>query len=295
MKGFVNKLYDIDSIEIPAEMLNVCVDEQRIEEEIRTLSLRFAKETTADCVEKGDLVYCQADENSYPDGRTILIYTGMNLPGAEAAAAALADKKVGDTVATTLAEKSVTLIVTKVLRRTPVEVNDALIAGMNIDGVHTVEDYKAYVRARITADLQMENSKMITKYFIDQMTENSTYTYDEAEMEAYAAPLFIQYKQEIEEMGETMSDEEIKASILAQCKQEWMTKAFCESKNIEIDEASVEEEMDRTIEMMELTGEPIPERGELKEMMLQNEYFMGLMNYINQIVEQKVGGTHGNS
>ena len=49
MKGFVNDLYDINRIEIPDDMLKVCVDEQRVEEEIQKLSLRFAKETMAEC------------------------------------------------------------------------------------------------------------------------------------------------------------------------------------------------------------------------------------------------------
>ena len=59
------------------------MDEQCVEEEIQKLSLRFAKETMADLVERGDIVYCQADKESYPDGRTIIAYTGLDIPGTD--------------------------------------------------------------------------------------------------------------------------------------------------------------------------------------------------------------------
>lgn len=59
------------------------MDEQCVEEEIQKLSLRFAKETMADLVERGDIVYCQADKESYPDGRTIIVYTGLDIPGTD--------------------------------------------------------------------------------------------------------------------------------------------------------------------------------------------------------------------
>ena len=83
MKGFVTKLCDIDSIEIPKEMLEIRVDEQQLEEKLSALSLRYAKEEPTETAQAGDTVFCQADRESYPDGRTILLYTSVPLPGAE--------------------------------------------------------------------------------------------------------------------------------------------------------------------------------------------------------------------
>lgn len=45
MNGTVTKLCDIDSIAIPEPMLELHVDEQRVEEELQQLSLRYAKES----------------------------------------------------------------------------------------------------------------------------------------------------------------------------------------------------------------------------------------------------------
>lgn len=293
MKGFINVLYDINCIEIPDDMLKVCVDEQRVEEEIQKLSLRFAKETMADLVEKGDIVYCQADKESYPDGRTILVYTGLDIPGTETAIEALVGRKPGDVAETVIGKKSVTLTIETIIHRTPVDVNDVLISNMGIDGVNTVEDYRNDVRMQMFKDLLMEKKKMATKYIIDQLLEKSTYSYDEAMMDAYVDSMMPQYMKELEEFGETMSEEEVRASIIDQCKENWMAQAFCKQHGVEIDEAAVDEEVDRMIEMMELTGEPVSDRDEIREMMLQNEYFNGLIGHINRIIEQKAGEVCG--
>lgn len=52
MNGFVTKLCDIDSIEIPKEMLEIHVDEQQLEEELSALSLRYAKEEPAEIAQE---------------------------------------------------------------------------------------------------------------------------------------------------------------------------------------------------------------------------------------------------
>lgn len=193
MNGKVDKLYDIDSIAIPEELLKVSVDEQRIDEEVGMLSLRYAKESLADAATESDLVYAKADQESYPDGRTILLYTAMNMPGAEEAEKAVIGKKAGNVVSTVLADKKVTLTIEKVLHREPVEVTDELIAGMGIEGVSDVEAYKAYLREKMIADQQMENNKSIVRHILDEMTKNSTYSYDEVEAKAQTMAMAEQF------------------------------------------------------------------------------------------------------
>lgn len=287
MNGVVSNLYDIDSIVIPEELLKVTIDEQRVEGEVQALSRRYAKESQADQVQKGDLVYCQADQASYPDGRTILIYTGMQMPGAEQAEASVVGKKAGDVVQTALASKSVTLTIQKIMRRTPVVVNDALVAGIGIEGVDTVEAYKAYIRTKMTEEQQMENSKEVIHYIMDQMIDKSTYIYDEKEMEAYIQSMSAQYARECEEAGVPVEMDELAKGIVDQCKQYWMAKAFCKSKGITVNMASVEEDTDRMIEMMQLMGEQVPDRAEMLEMAEQDAYLDGLFNYINTMMENK--------
>ena len=74
MKGIVKKLCDIDGIAIPAEMLEVHVDDKQVEQAIERLSLRYAKECPAETAQNGDLVRCHAEAG---DGRPILLCPGM--------------------------------------------------------------------------------------------------------------------------------------------------------------------------------------------------------------------------
>lgn len=287
MNGVVSNLYDIDSIVIPEELLKADIDEQKVDAEVQLLSKRYAKEEQVDKAAAGDRVYCRADNKSYPDGRAILLFTGMDVPGAEKAEKAVIGKKSGDTVSTVLADKNVTLTIWKIVRRTPVEVNDALIAGMGIENVKTIEDYKAYIRARMAADQAMENEKEVIRYVMDKMIANSTYIYDEKEMEAYVQKTAEQYKKECEAIGEPVEMEEMMQGIVEQCKQYWMAKAFCESKGIAVDLSSIEEDTDKMIEMMQLMGEQVPDRAEMLEMAEQDAYLDGLFQYINTMIEKK--------
>lgn len=158
---------------------------------------------------------------------------------------------------------------------------------MGIEGVETVEAYKAYIRTKMTEDQQMENSKEVIRYVMDQMIDNSTYIYDEKEMEAYIQSMSEQYAAECEAAGEPAEMEELQKGIIDQCKQYWMAKAFCKSKGITVDMASVEADTDRMIEMMQLMGEQVPDRAEMLEMAEQDAYLDGLFNYINTMMENK--------
>lgn len=142
MNGSVSKLCDIDCIVIPEEMLNVSVDEAHIEEEIKALSLRYAEERQVDKVQKGDIVYCEADKESFPDGRTIILYTDIDVPGAENASKASLGMNSGESFETELVGKKVQLTVNKIVRRTPAEVTDELVAGMGVEGVSTIDEYR---------------------------------------------------------------------------------------------------------------------------------------------------------
>lgn len=146
MKGSVTKLCDMSSIAIPAEMLVLHVDEQQVEADIRALGLHYAKEETAKTVQQGDMVACRGDAASCSDGRTVLIYPGLSIPGAEAAEQAALGKQPGDTFSAEQAGKTATLTVDH--GRTPVEVNDALVAGIGLENVTPVEDYRRCLRQR---------------------------------------------------------------------------------------------------------------------------------------------------
>ena len=278
MNGSVSRLCDIDSIAIPEDMLEISVNEQDVENGVKALAMRYAAESETAIAERGDVVHCRADETAYPDGRTVLIFTGVEIPGAEEAAEAAIGKKPGDVFETQLAGKTVRLTVEKVIRRTPVEVNDALIASIGIDGVATVEEYKNHLREKALADISLEKHKMASIYLLDKLIDGSEYSYDEAEFEKF-------FRQ---------NPEELRQSALRQQKQCWVAEAFCKSRGIEIDEAVAEADADQMKEMMELVGEEVPPHEELIEMARQSAYFDALFGYMDGIIEKGIGGSNGN-
>ena len=163
-----------------------------------------------------------------------------------------------------------------------------------MEGVTTVADYKDHIRAKMLEDVKMENSKGIISHLIQNMTMESTYQYDEAEMDAYVQSKMDQYLQEAKEAGEEVSPEEVKEGVISQEKQGWMAEAFCKSKGIEVDLSSIEEDTDKMMEMMQLMGEEVPERDELNQMAVQDAYFGSMVTYISNMVEEKMGGSYGN-
>ncbi len=293
MKGSVKKLCDIESIVIPEEMLEVRVDGDLIEEEVGNLALRYANETEVGTVAKGDIVYCEADKGSFPDGRTIILYTGAALPGAESAEKAAEGRSVGDGFETVLADKAAALKIVKIIRRTPAEINDALVASIGIDGVSSVDGYREYMREKNLADLRMEKGKELSRYIVEKMEDGSSFEYSEKDFDDYCEKSLAQMPAE-PGFEMQIGPEELRSSLLSQLKLGWMSEAFCEKKGIKIDDAAIEAEADQMAEMMGLMGENAPDRAELIEASRQNALITEFFMEIDKIIDNKLGGANGN-
>ncbi len=295
MNGSVTKLWNIDSMQIPEELLQVHVDEKTLEENVQRLGLRYAKKVPAESAEPGDVVFCGADREAYADGRTILLYTGVSLPGAEEAAKAVLGKIPGDTLKTCLAGKDVTLTVTKILRREPVEVNDALAAGLGLEGVQTLSDYRDYLRRKMEADQKLENGKAVIRMAMDEMEANSSFVYDETAMEDQIQAAMAEYAAQgpMDDEMPPMNKEELRQAVISQIKQGWLMEAFCRERGIAIDEAAAQEEADQMAEMSALMGESAPDRQELLSMARQNQCFTAFFDYLDRMITEKMGGSYG--
>lgn len=289
MKGFVSKFCDVDSIEIPKEMLDVSVDENCAEQAIEKLSLRYASQSTAESVEQGDIVFCKSEKSVYPDERTVLIYTDVILPGAEKASKDVLGKNVGEIFETEIFEKEMQLKIEKIIRKTLAKVDDELIASMGIDAVDSVALYKPYIINKTANQIKTENIKHINNYVISSAVENSEFSYDEDEVMKYAKD---EYQKYLEEYGdeESESEEEIIDAIISNLKQYWYAEAFCKEKQIEIDMQSAKEQAKQMVEMMSLMGQEVPSEEEMVQEAVQNEYLRGLFTYIESKTAEKMGG-----
>ncbi|MDO4837138.1 MAG: hypothetical protein Q4B32_01970 [Clostridia bacterium] len=293
MNGFVTKLYDVDSIAIPAEYLKTQIDTRHIEDEIKALSLRCAQETKAEQAAEGDLVRCRADQESYPDSRTILLFTGVQLPGAEEAAKVAVGKHPGDAFTVSLAGKTVRLTVEEVIHRVPVPVDDAAVAALGMEGITTVEAYRAYLTDKAEKEQKQEQGKQILRHFMDEMVNGSQYSYDESELAAYVTNYVTKMKEELLKQNPAaaeMGDERIAQSIVYQCKQQWCAEAICKAQGMMPTPEEIEQGADQMAEMFQLVGEPVPGREELLEISRSELCMTPMFEYLNQLIQQKVGG-----
>ncbi len=295
MNGQVSKLYDLQSIAIPDEMLQTHVDAQSVEEKVQSLSVSCAKTVDVSAAEQGDVVHCAADGGSYPDGRTVLLFTGTALPGAEAAAKAAVGKKVGDALTVDLNGKSAELTIQRIVHRVPVAVDDALIAGLGIEGVTTVEGYRAHIARQMLADQQMENKKKITRYLLDTMIANSTFDYDEAEMDADIQANMEATLAEYAAEGLEVTPEEIRENAILQAKQIWVAEAVCKQHAITVDANAIDEQVDQMLELMSLMGEEVPDREELVASFSEGEFMNGMFTVIDQVIQARMEGNNGSN
>lgn len=289
MKGTVTKLREAGSVQIPADMLSVSVSPQQVEDELRQLAMRYANKTQVQTVQAGDIVSCKA-QDAYADGRSVLLFTGLDIPGAQAAVQAVLGKNVGDEFTCTLAEKDVRLTVEGITRLTPVEVNDALIASLNMEGVTTVAAYRQYAEDLLKSRERSEKNKLAVNYVMDQMQAGSEFAFDQAEVDAYLAAHMQEITAEYEESGIAFSQQDIRHDVLQMLKQGWMAEEFCKRSGYQLDMAQVESETDQMLEMMSLMGEDAPDRETMLEESMTNAYIMEMFRQLDAMVKEKMGG-----
>lgn len=204
---------------------------------------------------------------------------------------AVLGKSVGDTFDTELAGKPAALTVEKIIRRTPVAVDDALIASLGIDGVSTVEGYRACLTEKAQADAKLEQSKVVMGYLVEELLRRSEFTYDQAEM----AEQIEKAKAECAAMPESEdfplpSEEEIAQSVISQFQQGWAAEAYCKQIGFVPDEEEVKQQAQQMGQMMELMGESVPSEEELLDMARTEACLTPLFMHINDIITQKMGG-----
>lgn len=291
MKGHVEKLFPMNSVEIPEEKLTFTVDENGVEYEMRMLGLKYAEKTEETTAEVGDTVYCTSD--AFADNRTVIVYTSAAIPGTEEVSAALCGKSMGDCVETELCGKRVALTVSKIVRRTPAPLTDALAKSAGIDGVSTVEEYREHVREKLLSDVKLEASKELCRFVLDELIEKSVFSYDEKEMDEYVAGLVERYSAENAAMGIEMTDEELRCAVIGNQKQEWLAQAICAEKGVEVDldeaRGEAEQMAEQMAEMMSLMGEDVPDADELFEEAVRGQYLNVLFNAVEEFVAARMG------
>ena len=244
MKTKVTKLYDVDLIPTPEGIPDWHVDEASVDALLEALAAQRSTETEVREVQMGDTVFCAAG-GKYA-GRTVLIYPGRNMPGAEAAEKAVLGSAPGGTVKTELGGAPAVLTVKKIVRRAPAKIDDALIRDENIDGVDTVEKYRVYIKDKTEEQNRSFSAKHLSAALREELIARSEYEVDEAEQEAWtdnaAQEMLKMYEAEgidphvPEEGTDFLTDEEVMENFKNQLRPQFLalavSRAFCEERGV---------------------------------------------------------------
>lgn len=291
MKGRVAELCLPRDIELPKGFLEVALDAGAVESEIRRLSARFAKMAEADTVTVGDIAHLRADGGPLDDGREVLLFTGIEMPGAETAGSDVIGRAVGESFDTEIFGEGVRLTVTGSVRPIPAEVDDGLIASMGIDGITTVSEYRDYVGEKMLSEKRFEKAKEATYFIISEMVKRSTFIYDGDELDSYVKDNKDALLSEYLAAGmEEPAFEEIRDAMLEQQKQNWLAVAFCDEWGVSVDVDSAMSQVDDMIEMYRMMEMEAPSREELAEESVLNAYVSGMYSAVETFVKGQMEG-----
>lgn len=203
----VSQLYDYKQANIPEELTRWHVTEEEVQAALTVLSQEHAALAQADRAEDGDAVQCVC-LTAPQEGRTVLVYPGRKLPGAEEAEEAVLGRRAGDRFSCELVSSPVTLEVREVLRLTPHPVDDELIRLAGIDGVSTLAEYRARFTEETGAEKRNEAAWKIVMELAEAVTARSQLDIDQEEMRKWTEARVQQTCARAAASGEPLEDGE---------------------------------------------------------------------------------------
>lgn len=247
MKSIVTKLFDRSQLTVPAELGKWRITDREVEEQLVVLSHSHAVEAQAEEVQAGDSVRLICENGSLRD-RAVLLFPGLQLPGAAAAEEAVLKRKVGETVAVEVNGAPQRLTVEKILRRSPAVIDDALAQSEHLEGVTTLDEYRRWYRGQTENQNREQAQKNISYFILDEIARRSEFALDREELDAWKEQQAGLIFEESLAMGEDpripedgfelLTDEQaierIKKSIEPQFKMELVCRALCAQQGISL-------------------------------------------------------------
>lgn len=230
MEAKVKVLFDPALVVVPEEMTRWKVTDQQVEEQLERIGRLNAREVSADMAAAGDCVVCSCEAGQL-EGRTVLLYPGLCVPGAEAAEQAALGRKVGETFEAEL-NGTLTLTVQKVIHRMFRGVDDEAVQALGIDGVTTVEAYRTWYQKDAGEKNREQALKYIKFYILDTVAAKSEIEVNQAELDAWARPQVEQAYESMQVPGMPLENrDEMMAMLKEQCiqgfRRDQVSRALC--------------------------------------------------------------------
>ena len=270
MSSRVLSLPDYRQAEIPEEAREWKISEEEIEKRLQTLAENHASEWSAELVQEGDSVLCT---DAGCPGEEVLLFPGRKLPGAEEAEQTVCGKKKGETFSCTIAGEERSLQVQEIRSRSRVEIDDALIESEQIEGVHTVDEYRSWYRETENVK-RREKAMALTGYeYQDYCVEHAEYEIDEADMMAWTTKEAENFYEMYVSMGRdprtmygepTLTEAEAKERFRQDMERRYWERVLAaylaEKTGFEIDESAYLKTVDTIAEQQDMDRKEVLER-----------------------------------
>ncbi|WP_033124327.1 hypothetical protein [Eubacterium sp. ER2] len=188
MRSKLTQCYDYRQLAVPEELKKWRFPESQIDEELEALARDHSSEQQMEGpVKDGHSVQCTClkDEKGNWEGRTVLLYPGRSLPGAQEAEQAVLGKRQGETFSCQLKARTLVLKVEKVVEKRTLTVGDTLVGLLGLPGVETVEDYRRWYHEKHDQAYRDKASIRICQFWLEAILRESTFDVDEAEKAAW--------------------------------------------------------------------------------------------------------------
>lgn len=188
MKSGMVNCFDYKELEVPKELGLWHIPDSEIEEELSALAKDHSgEEETKGEIREGDCVYCTCVESSKEGwiGRSVLLYPGRKLPGAESAEQAVLGKKSGEEFSCVIKDMEFSLKIEKTVRIHVMEVGDELVEKLGIPDVRTVEDYYRWYHGRHDGERKEKACIGIARFWLEEMSKRSEFEIDQEEKQKW--------------------------------------------------------------------------------------------------------------
>ena len=175
MRSRLLTLKDPASVDLSAYRKPFVLDRERLDRELRRAVNPYIRWEKGDRAARGDLATCRLESDCprfQKDSVKFAVGSGMFNPRLEALAEGMV---LGETRELDLPEGHVALTLLEVTNKVVPELTDDLVEKLGLEGVHTVEEYTAYLTGQQMAELVRRESYAPTIYLIRQVVDGSEF------------------------------------------------------------------------------------------------------------------------
>lgn len=190
MKSKMVNCYDYRQVKVEEGSGRWRIPDGEIETELTALAKDYSgEEEVSGAVEAGDSVrlICTGASRDNWMGRSVLLYPGRGIPGAEEAEQKVLGKSAGDEFECRLKDMNVTFKVERAVRMHIMTISDELAAALKLPEVETVEDYYKWYRKQHEAERKERACIVISRTWLEAIASESEFQIDEEEKKSWCA------------------------------------------------------------------------------------------------------------